>query len=95
MTQKQPDAIVFIVEFNATQKGGRAVTDFKMLKKKISDSGMTMVAIAQKSGILRETLYNRLNGKGEFNASEMIALSRVLNLSNSERDAIFFASEVE
>ena len=56
---------------------------------------MTMVAISQKSGILRETLYNRLNGKGEFNASEMVALSRVLNLSNSERDAIFFASDVE
>ena len=66
-----------------------------MLKGKIEDSGMTMVAISQKSGILRETLYNRLNGKGEFNASEMMALSKVLHLSNSDRDAIFFASEVE
>ena len=71
------------------------MTDFQLLRDKISDSGMTMVAISQKSGILRETLYNRLNGKGEFNASEMVALSRVLNLSNSERDAIFFASAVE
>lgn len=86
---------MFVVELNATLKGGRVVTDFQLLRDKISDSGMTMVAISQKSGILRETLYNRLNGKGEFNASEMVALSRVLNLSNSERDAIFFASDVE
>ena len=71
------------------------MTNFKMLKDKISESGMTMVAISKKTGILRETLYNRLNGKGEFNASEMVALSRVLNLTNSERDAIFFACEVE
>lgn len=71
------------------------MTDFQMLRNKISDSGMTMVAISQKTGILRETLYNRLNGKGEFTASEMLALSKVLNLSNSERDAIFFACMVE
>ncbi len=71
------------------------MTDFKLLKKRISDSGMTMVAIANKTGILRETLYNRLNGKGEFNASEMVAIAKVLNLSNDERDAIFFATEVE
>lgn len=71
------------------------MTDFVLLKEKINESGMTMVAIARKSGILRETLYNRLAGKGEFNASEMVALSKVLNLSNEERDAIFFAHEVE
>ena len=67
------------------------MTDFNALREKIDDSGMTMVAISAKSGILRETLYNRLNGKGDFTASEMIGLSKTLNLSNTERDAIFFA----
>lgn len=71
------------------------MTDLNALRKKIDDSGMTMVAISRKSGILRETLYNRLNGKGEFNASEMMAISNTLGLSNDERDLIFFASEVE
>ena len=65
--------------------------DIDLLKQKIEDSGMTMVAISAKSGIVRETLYNRLNGKGEFNASEMTGLARALKLSNRERDAIFFA----
>lgn len=71
------------------------MTNFGLLKSRMTDSGMTMVAIAKKAGFTRETLYNRLNGKGEFSASEMVSLSKVLNLSNSDRDAIFFAETVE
>lgn len=63
--------------------------DIKMLKNKITDSGMTVKAVAEKSGILRETLYNRLKGVGEFTASEIVSLSNVLNLSQTERDDIF------
>ncbi len=63
--------------------------DIKMLKDKITDSGMTVKAVAEKSGILRETLYNRLKGVGEFTASEIVSLSNVLNLSQTERDDIF------
>ena len=40
--------------------------DIKMLKDKITDSGMTVKAVAEKSGILRETLYNRLKGAGSL-----------------------------
>ena len=65
------------------------MTDVILLKKKIEESGMTMVAISKKSNILRETLYNRINGVGEFTATEIIALSKVLGLSNKERDQIF------
>lgn len=71
------------------------MTDFNLLREKIDNSGMTMVAISAKAGILRETLYNRLNGKGDFTASEMTGLAKTLNLSNLERDAIFFADRVE
>ena len=63
--------------------------DIKLLKDKIKESGMTMKAISKKSGILRETLYNRLKGTVEFTASEIVALTKVLNLSMSERDKIF------
>lgn len=59
------------------------------LKVKIDDSGMTMMSIAEKSGIVRETLYNRLNGTGEFTASEIIGLTKALHLSTKERDRIF------
>ena len=61
-----------------------------LLKERMNESGMTMVAIATKSGILRETLYNRLNGKGEFLVSEIVGLTKALGLSKAERDKIFF-----
>lgn len=63
--------------------------DIGALKAKMDESGMTMVSIAKKSGILRETLYNRLNGKGEFTASEIVKLSDVLHLTKAEREHIF------
>lgn len=66
----------------------------KLLEKKISDSGMTMVSLAEKTGILRESLYNKLKGNTEFKASEISSLSKVLRLSTRERDAIFFDSQV-
>lgn len=67
------------------------MTDKALLLSKINDSGMTMVAISSKAGIVRETLYNRLNGKGEFTASEIIGLSKALHLTRSERDKIFLS----
>lgn len=65
------------------------MTNMDMLRKKMDETGMTVVSIAEKSGILRETLYNRLSGKGEFKASEIQALTKTLRLTKAERDAIF------
>lgn len=67
------------------------MTDIDLLKEKIKDSGLKIIFIAEKTGILRETLYNRLNGKGEFTASEIVALSDVLRLSKADRDKIFLS----
>lgn len=64
------------------------MADIELLKKKIRDSGMTVTAISRKSGILRETFYNRLKGS-EFTASEIVAITKVLNLSKEDRDKIF------
>ena len=50
----------------------------RLLEETIRNSGMTMVAVAEKSGILRETLYNKLRGTSEFKASEITNLSKVL-----------------
>ena len=62
----------------------------EVLKDRMDDSGMTMTAIANKSGISRVTLYNKLDGRGEFKVSEISALCRVLHMSDLERDSIFF-----
>lgn len=68
--------------------------DLKLLESIISNSGMTMVAIAEKSGILRETLYNKMRGSSEFKASEIAGLSRTLKLTSEQRDAIFLRTSV-
>lgn len=70
------------------------MTDKELLLSKIKDSGMTMVAIAEKSGIDRATIYNRLNGIGEWTASEIVSLSKALRLTKPERDAIFLTKSV-
>lgn len=67
------------------------MVNFDALRAAIVDSGMTMTAIAVKSGMLRGTLYNRLDGRGEFKASEIKALCRVLHITDEQRDAIFFS----
>lgn len=67
------------------------MTDFVLLNEKIEKSGMTVKAIAEKSNMLRETFYNRLKGKGEFTASEIVALTETLHLSKAERETIFFS----
>lgn len=64
--------------------------NIELLKEKISDSGIPMTTIARKSGIVRETLYNRLNGIGDFTTSEVVGLSNTLKLTKTEREQIFF-----
>lgn len=71
------------------------MVDLNKLKIVIEDSGMTMVSVAAKSGILRETLYNKLSGKGEFTASEIEGIADALRLSVGQRNSIFFAKKVE
>ncbi len=65
------------------------MANIELLKAAIKESGMTVTAIASKAGIVRETLYNRMAGTGDFTASEIVALSSVLGLTRIERDKIF------
>ena len=64
------------------------VANVELLKEKFEESGMTVTAIADKSGICRETLYNRMKS-GNFYASEISALTKTLRLTRKERDDIF------
>lgn len=67
------------------------MTDIKLLEEAINDSGLKIIYIAEQLGITREGLYKKLKGETEFKASEIIAVQKLLNLSNSRRDKIFFA----
>ena len=70
------------------------MTNVTALKEYMDASGMTVTHIAEKSGILRETFYNRMK-TGDFKLSEICALSRVLGLSKYDREKIFFANDSE
>ncbi len=64
--------------------------NMEMLRAKIEDKGIPITTLADKCGMTRHSLYNKLSGVSEFKASEIICISAVLNLKKSERNTIFF-----
>lgn len=64
--------------------------DIELLKARILASGMSMVTVAKRAKVGRVTLYNRLKGKGDFTAPEIVGLTSALHLSKADRDKIFF-----
>lgn len=68
------------------------MVNIELLKDTIADRGITISALARKTGISRETIYNKLkNKKGEFTASQIVAFAQVLRLTPEERDKIFLS----
>lgn len=62
-----------------------------VLKTRIRTSGLKTQSVAEKLGISRASLWKKLSGRVEFKASEIAGLSKVLDLTNEERDYIFFS----
>ena len=60
------------------------------LDNAICESGLKLEAIARKMEINRVSLWNKIQGRTEFKASEITSLSKILNLSAEQRDDIFF-----
>lgn len=71
------------------------MTDSEALSKAIENSGLKLAFIANKLELSREGFYKKLNNQTEFKASEIVKLQDILNLSNKERDKIFFTNKVE
>lgn len=71
------------------------MTDTGLLREVISESGLKLGFIADELGITRYALALKINNETEFKASEIFSLQKILNLSNSKRDKIFFAIEVD
>ena len=64
------------------------MANVEKLKEKIKESGMTVVAICEKSGISKKTFYNRLKDP-DFKIAEALALKKTLRMTNSEMKDIF------
>lgn len=81
------------VELQETN-GGESMVNSDLLKAKIKESGIKISYVAIQIGLTPAGFYKKLNNESEFKVSEIIALTRVLNLSSDERDEIFFAHDV-
>lgn len=71
------------------------MTDVKELEAAIARAGVTKRELARALGISETALYNKLCAKAEFKASEIFIMQKKLNLTNEQRDNIFFAGFVE
>lgn len=67
------------------------MTDTALLESYISASGLKLNFICEKLGLSRQGFRKKLTNESEFKASEINALATLLEISVSERDAIFFA----
>ena len=65
------------------------MVDLELLKATIDDRGMSIVKLAEKSGMKRANIYSRFNGRGEFTATEIVGIADALRLTDNERDRIF------
>lgn len=71
------------------------MTNTKLLKKKIEESGYKLDYIAEKMKLSRYTLYLKINGIRAFNQYEINDLCNILNITLlTEKEAIFFAKDV-
>ena len=66
-----------------------------LLKNTIKEQGIRNLFIAYKMGLSPEGFYKKLRGESEFKVSEVSCLTEVLRLTEEQRNAIFFAEEVE
>lgn len=67
------------------------MTNTELLREKIEQSGYKLQFIAKKVGITYQSLLNKINNRSDFRANEIQALYDILELTEEERVAIFFA----
>lgn len=85
------------VDLESTSEGGVKVTDTILLRKYIEESGLKLQFIADKIGITRPSLTNKITNASEFKASEIQALCDLLGIDDpaDQRRVFFYAKEVD
>jgi hypothetical protein len=72
------------------------MTNSKLLKKKIKDSGLKLGYIVEKLDTSYAWFNKKLENKKDFNAAEIQILCEILGITDlAEKDRIFFAKNVE
>ncbi len=68
------------------------MTRTRELEAEIKRAGIKKKDLAKELNISEMGLYRKILNKTEFKASEIVKLSKILNLPNDRRDYIFFAA---
>ena len=68
------------------------MTNTKLLREKIDQSGYKLQFIAKKLGLTYQGFLNKINNRSEFRAGEIQILYDILGLTEEERVSIFFVS---
>lgn len=71
------------------------MTDTKKFKLYLLEKGITMGKLSELTGISLTSLSYKANNHRQFLAREIAVIQNQLGMTNQERDAIFFASDVE
>lgn len=71
------------------------MTNELMLREAIKKCGFKMQFVAKSVGLSYPGFLNKMTGRSEFNAPEIMKLCKLLNLERNEMDAIFFVEKVD
>ena len=66
------------------------MVNIELLQDAIKDSGMTVLAVCEKAGISKQTLYNRYKNP-KFTVDEVLGLKQALRLTSGEVNKIFLS----
>ena len=71
------------------------MTDIVLLQDCIEKSGYKRNYLAERLGITPQGFYNKCHGQRDFTVKEILVLCDVLNISNDNREKIFFNVNVD
>lgn len=71
------------------------MTNTKLLRSKIDESGYKLRFIAKKLGITYQGFLNKINNDTEFKATEIKILCDLLDIDIQQKEVIFFTLNVE
>lgn len=71
------------------------MTNTTKLRSKIDSKGLKYFFVAESVDMHRGTFYKKMKNELVFNADEIMAITKFLQLTKKERDEIFFAKDSE
>jgi transcriptional regulator with XRE-family HTH domain len=85
-----------VVKHDTTsKKGGNRMVNLAKLRGLMAERGLEVNKLAGILGISRQATSDKLNGKSKISLTDAQAISKALEMTNEERDLIFFNENVK